>query len=152
MMSDRKQRTPPLGRDEYETLAAFRYALRRFLTFSEAAAADVGLASQQYQALLAIKGSGRDSMTIRELARQLLIKHNSAVGLVDRLENAGLVTRRVAPEDRRKVNLRLTARGVRVLERLAATHRVELRRIGPRLGRYFLYFSLPPGKGTPPTG
>ena len=120
-MRHKKEERRPLDPCEYEVLAAFRYTLRRFLTFSEAAAAEVGLASQQYQALLAIKGSGHEAITIRELARQLLIKHNSAVGLVDRLEDAGLVTRRVAPEDRRKVNLRLTARGIRVLERLAAT-------------------------------
>jgi DNA-binding MarR family transcriptional regulator len=151
MISDRKGERRSLERVEYETLAAFRYTLRRFLSFSEAAAADVGLASQQYQALLAIKGSGRDVMTIRELARQLLIKHNSAVGLVDRLEDAGLVTRGVAPEDRRKVNLRLTPRGMRVLERLAATHRAELRRIGPRLGRFFIYFSHEPGEEPPPS-
>lgn len=150
MMSERKSGRASLGQEEYETLAAFRYTLRRFLTFSEAAAAEVGLASQQYQALLAIKGSGREAITIRELARQLLIKHNSAVGLVDRLEDAGLVTRRVAPEDRRKVNLRLTARGIRVLERLAVTHRAELRRIGPRLGRFFIYFSQLPGEGSSP--
>ena len=137
MMSDRKQRTPPLGRDEYETLAAFRYALRRFLTFSEAAAADVGLASQQYQALLAIKGSGRDSMTIRELARQLLIKHNSAVGLVDRLARNELIVRETSAVDRRRVELHLSPRGRRVLARLAAMQRRELQRIGPIMKRFF---------------
>ena len=142
----------PVSKAEYETLAAFRYALRRFLTFSEAAAADVGLASQQYQALLAIKGSGRDSMTIRELARQLLIKHNSAVGLVDRLENARLVTSRVAPEDRRKVNLRLTRKGARVFEQLVAVHRDELRRIGPKLSEFLDYFSQHPAHATARAG
>jgi len=132
----------PLAPAEYEALAAFRYALRHFLSFSETAAAEVGLASQQYQALLAIRGaSGRDSVTINELAKLLLIKHNSAVGLVDRLESEGLVRRSVAPEDRRKVNVRLTRKGVRVFERLATAHRDELRRIGPELTEFFVYFS-----------
>jgi DNA-binding MarR family transcriptional regulator len=127
---------------EYEALAAFRHALRHFLSFSEAAAAEMGLAAQQYQALLAIKGTpGRDAVTINELAGLLLIKHNSAVGLVDRLESEGLVKRSIAPEDRRKVNVRLTRKGARVFERLAAVHRDELRRIGPKLGEFLKYFS-----------
>ena len=131
-----------LGAAEYEVLAAFRYTLRHFLSFSEAAAAELGLASQQYQALLAIKGTPeRDSVTINDLAKLLLIKHNSAVGLVDRLESEGLVRRSIAREDRRKVNVRLTRKGVRVLERLAAVHRAELRRIGPKLAEFFVYFS-----------
>jgi DNA-binding MarR family transcriptional regulator len=41
---------------EYEMLASFRHALRRFLSFSEEAARVVGLTPQQHQALLAIKG------------------------------------------------------------------------------------------------
>ena len=49
------------------------------------------------------------------------IKHNSAVGLVDR----------------RKVELRLSPRGRRVLARLAAMHRGELQRIGPIMKRFF---------------
>lgn len=141
----------PLAPVEYEVLAAFRYTLRHFLSFSEAAAAEVGLASQQYQALLAIRGTpGRDSVTINELAKLLLIKHNSAVGLVDRLELEGLVRRSVAPEDRRKVNVRLTRKGVRVFERLAAVHRDELRRIGPRLAEFFVYFSEKTPRGRRP--
>ena len=108
----------------------------------------MGLAAQQYQALLAIKGSpGHNAVTINELAKLLLIKHNSAVGLVDRLEAEGLVKRSTDPSDRRKVNLRLTAKGTRIFEQLAAAHRDELRRIGPRLGEFLKYFSQqPPGE------
>ncbi len=140
----------PLDASEYEVLAAFRYTLRHFLSFSEMAAAEVGLAAQQYQALLAIKGCpGRNALTINELANLLLIKHNSAVGLVDRLESEGLVRRSIALEDRRKVNVRLTRKGVRVFERLAAVHRDELRRIGPRLGEFLEYFSQQTRRAAP---
>jgi DNA-binding MarR family transcriptional regulator len=84
-------------------------------------------------------------VTINELASLLLIKHNSAVGLVDRLESEGLVKRSIAPEDRRKVNVRLTRKGVRVFERLAVAHRDELQRIGPKLSEFLEYFSQPAG-------
>jgi DNA-binding MarR family transcriptional regulator len=70
-------------------------------------------------------------MTINDLARDLLIKHNSAVGLVDRLVARGLLMRERIPEDRRKVQLRLSRGGEKVLRSLAAVHRQELQRIGP---------------------
>ncbi len=139
-----------LGKSDYEMLAAFRYTLRRFLSFSEAAARAIGLASQQYQALLAVKGCpGRESITINELAQQLLIKHNSAVGLVNRLEAEGLVRRQPAPADRRKVEIALTAKGTRALQRLAVTHHAELSRIGPQLRDFLEYVSPPLGTQTP---
>lgn len=129
-------------------LAEFRFALRHFLSFSEAEAAEVGLAPQQYQALLAVTGLsvGDAGVTINALARTLLIKHNSAVGLVDRLEDEGLIVRRTDATDRRKVNLHLTARGGRVFAKLAKAHRAELNRIGPQLADYLAYFAKAPGK------
>jgi DNA-binding MarR family transcriptional regulator len=133
----------PLGKSDYEKLAAFRHTLRRFLSFSEAAAREIGLASQQYQALLAVRGfPGRDAITVNELAQRLLIKHNSAVGLVNRLEAEGLVRRQAAVGDRRKVEVVLTSRGTLAFERLAATHHAELARIGPEL-REFLEYVTP---------
>lgn len=124
----------PLDDDDYATLAAFRYALRKFLNFSEVAAEKVGLSGQHYQAMLVVRAVPESrQMTINELARQLLIKHNSAVGLVDRLVEQGLLMRKASREDRRKVELRLTAKGSRVLERLADMHRNELAHSGPQL-------------------
>jgi DNA-binding MarR family transcriptional regulator len=125
----------PVTQSEYQALAAFRHAIRQFLRFSEAAAEAVGLTPRQYQALLAIKGVPPGQRpTIGDLAGQLQVHHHSAVGLVDRLVAHGLVVRRAAPEDRRRVQLALTARGERMLRRLATAHRAELRQIGPRLG------------------
>jgi DNA-binding MarR family transcriptional regulator len=119
---------------DYETLAAFRYALRRFLRFSEEGAQSVGLTPQQHQALLAIMGfPGRASITMGELAERLQIRHHSAVGLVDRLASQGLVTRVQAPADKRQVLLSLTDDGASLLERLSLIHRDELRRLRPEL-------------------
>ncbi len=78
----KKKASARVTKAEYEALAAFRYNLRQFLSFSESAAASAGLTPRQYQAFLAIKGfPGRDSVTIGELAEQLQIAHHSAVGL-----------------------------------------------------------------------
>ncbi len=123
-----------VSKTDYETLAAFRHALRQFLHFSEEAAGKVSLTPHQHQALLAIKGyPGRDYVTIGELAERLQIRHHSAVGLVDRLEVQNLVARRAAEIDRRQVYVTVTPHGLTLLERLSATHRAELQRIGPRL-------------------
>jgi DNA-binding MarR family transcriptional regulator len=119
-------------KSDYEALAAWRYELRRFLHFSEEAAAAEGLSPQQHQALLAIKGfPRRECITIGELAEKLQVKHHSAVGLVDRLVADKLVEREPSAEDRRKVLVTVTPRGQRILSKLTTVHRQELRRIGP---------------------
>ncbi len=124
----------PFSKEDYETLAEFRYALRCFLHFSEDAAESVGLTFQQHQALLFIIGyPGREQVTIGELAERLQVRHHSAVGLVDRLEEQGLVERVHHDEDRRQVFIRLTDKGVGVLRSLASKHREELRHVGPQL-------------------
>ena len=134
MSQDDRWHRAKLDSHEYELLAAFRYALRSFMHFSESAAEGVGLTAQHYQAMLVVRGCLEDQrVTINGLAQQLLIRHNSAVGLVNRLHKQGLMMREPSPHDGRKVYLRLTGKGERVLERLASVHREELRRIGPQL-------------------
>lgn len=126
--------TLPLSKEDYEMLAAFRYALRRFMRFSERAAQASGITPQQHQALLALKGfPGREQVTVSELAEWLQLRHHSTVELVNRLELQGLVIRTPAIEDRRQVNLSLTAQGEEMLAGLSAVHHAELRQIGPEL-------------------
>lgn len=119
---------------EYETLAAFRHALRQFLRFSEEAAHAAGLTPAKHQALLAIKGfPGRDRVTIGELAERLQVRHHSAVGLADRLVTEGFAAREHDQLDRRRVFLALTARGEAVIEKLSVAHKEELRHLSPRI-------------------
>ena len=136
MLLRKAERRYNLHTADYARLAAFRQGLREFLRFSEEAAERVGLLTQHYQAMLILRACPEGlTVSINDLARQLLIKHNSAVGLVDRLVKEGLVRRTVSATDRRKVELQLSARGRQVLAKLAATHRSELERIGPELKR-----------------
>jgi DNA-binding MarR family transcriptional regulator len=138
----RAERRFELTTRDYAQLASFRHELRGFLRFSESAAGQEGLTSQHYQAMLILRGwPERQPISINELAQQLLIKHNSAVGLVDRLVSKDLVVREHSAVDRRKVELRLSTQGRRVLARLASMHRGELRRIGPVMKRFFAELS-----------
>ena len=138
MQLKRAEKQFKLTTDDYAELAAFRRALREFMRFSEEAAAQVGLTSRHYQAMLILRAcpDGR-RVSINDLAQELLIKHNSAVGLVDRLAQEKLVARGSSSDDRRKVELHLTGRGRQVLATLAEMHRRELQRIGPNLKRFF---------------
>ena len=146
MQLKRAEKRFKLATRDYAQLAAFRHALRGFLRFSEAAAAKAGLTSQHYQAMLILRACPEEgSVTIIDLAQQLMIKHNSAVGLVDRLAQEELVVRVRSSGDRRKVELRLTGRGRRVLAKLAAMHADELQRVGPILKRFFAQLSRPDG-------
>jgi DNA-binding MarR family transcriptional regulator len=115
--------TPPveMTQADYEALALFRYEMRRFMGFSKEFLDAEGVSSVQYQAMLAIKARAQP-MTIGELAKELFIKIQTAVELVDRLQDAGLVERSHSPEDRRRILLSLTAKAEDILPRLAAGH------------------------------
>lgn len=122
-----------LSQSDYETLAAFRYELRRFLQFSEQAAKSVGLTPQQHQALLAIRAAPTGALAIGELAEQLFVQPHSASELADRLIALDLLRREVAQDDRRRTCLRLTAMATERLDRMSTAHRAEVIRIRPTL-------------------
>ena len=120
--------------EDYRALAGFRAELRRFFAFSATAAAEAGIAPQQYQVLLAIKGHpGEGAPSITDLAGQLLVQQHTAVELAKRLETAGLVERRSDPRDRRVVLLSLTDQAEALLAGLAAVHLAELRHSAPAM-------------------
>ena len=138
MTAEEKVVSRRVTKKEYEKLAAFRFNLRQFLRFSEMAARSVGLTSQQHQALLSIKGFPDGKViTIGQLAEQLQVAHHTAVELVDRLTLQDLVLREGSAVDRRHVHVKLTDRGVEILEALTWVHREELRRLSRRLNSLF---------------
>jgi DNA-binding MarR family transcriptional regulator len=119
---------------DYEDLLTLRTGMRRFLRWSEQQAEENGLTPAQHQLLLAIRGhSDRRGPTIGEVADYLLLRHHSAVGLIDRADAAGLVERVRDPDDHRVVRLQLTAMGTKRLEALSAQHLEELQRLALKL-------------------
>lgn len=117
-----------LTKKDFESLSEFRYQMRRFERFSERAAQGEGLTPQQYLVLLHIKGvPGRDWASVGEIAERLQLQPHGAVALVTRCEAQGLVARRPSEIDRRQVEVHLRPEGEKLLERLAALHRAELR-------------------------
>jgi len=116
---------------DYRRLLAFRDGLRRFQRWSEQQAKRAGITPAQHQLLLAVRGHD-GSPSIGDVADHLLLRHHSAVELVDRAERAGLVARSGEDGDQRVVRVELTAEGRRRLRSLSAAHLEELSRIRPR--------------------
>ena len=126
-------RTPKVDPVLLRRLARFRYALRRFLRFSEQAARAAGVTPQQHQLLLGVAGyTGRGWATVGEIAEFLQERHNAVVGLVERAARSGLVRKSPGESDRRVVRVQLTPRGEALLGRLSAAHRQEAARLRTR--------------------
>lgn len=122
------------GTPDYPALLAFRTALRRFNHWSEQRAAEVGLTHMQHQLLLAIKGhEDPRGPTIGDAADYLLLRHHSAVELVNRAQAADLVVREKDADDARVVRLRLTPTGDKRIYQLTQLHIDELSQLEPLL-------------------
>ena len=132
----------PLDED-YRRLLEFRTGVRQFLRWSEAEAARHGLTPTQHQLLLAVRGHDhRRGPTIGDVAERLLLRHHSAVELVDRAEAAGLVKRVSDPDDRRLVRLALTPKGEKKLAPITLQTLEQLDRIGVSLPGRWKRFEL----------
>ncbi len=122
------------GDEDYRRLLELRTGLRRFLRWSEQHALDAGLTPAQHQLLLAIRGHpDLRGPTVGDIAGYLLLRHHSAVGLVDRAEAAGLIERGQDADNGSVVRLRLTDLGARQLEALSALHLEELAHLAPTM-------------------
>jgi len=129
---------------DYEALAQFRFQLRRFLSFSETAARNAGLTSQQHQALLAIKGfSSAEPLSVGELAELLLVRHHTAVELVDRMTRLRLLERIADEDDSRRILVKLTKKGEQKLRMLSTIHLQELQTASATLTKILQSFRRP---------
>jgi DNA-binding MarR family transcriptional regulator len=137
-----------LSLDDYQALAEFRYQLRRFLRFSEQEARAAGIEPQQHQMLLAIKGlPPQSTASVGELAERLQLQHHSAVELINRMVERGLLERRRDTADQRRVLVELTERGDDLLRKLSLLHRMELRSMAPALVESLTALASQPGSG-----
>jgi DNA-binding MarR family transcriptional regulator len=118
---------------DYAQLLDLRDELRRFIRWSEEQARAAGLTPAQHQLLLAVRGHRGGDPTVGDIAGHLLLRHHSAVELVNRATAADLVQRSIDADDHRVVRVRLTAHGEALLADLAAAHLDELEGLRARL-------------------
>ncbi len=123
-----------LTQSDFEHLLELRTGLRRFLRWSEDQARAAGLTPAKHQLLLAVRGHPDPAgPTIGELADYLVLRHHSAVGLVDRAVADGLVRRGPDPDNKSVVRVTLTEAGATKLEMLAEAHLEELAHLAPTM-------------------
>ncbi len=78
---------------------------------------EYGLTPSQYNILRILRGEGAP-LPCLEIAQRTITVVPGITGLIDRLEDAGLVSRQRSEEDRRVVNVSITQAGLDVLSRL----------------------------------
>jgi DNA-binding MarR family transcriptional regulator len=123
-----------LDQSDFEHLLELRTGLRRFLRWSEQRAAAAGITPGQHQLMLAIKGHANPAgPTIGDVAGYLVLRHHSAVGLVDRAASAGLVQRNQDHDSNSVVRLSLTEAGIEKLDSLSEAHLEELKQLAPAM-------------------
>lgn len=88
------------------------------------AAAEQPVTLPQFRLLIMLDGHGETNLVT--LADQLTVNSSTALRMVDRLCDRGLVSRRVNPDSRREVLLRLTDVGQRIVEEVTARRREEI--------------------------
>jgi DNA-binding MarR family transcriptional regulator len=116
-----------LGNLDYRHQADFRYALRRFVRFSELQARKVGITPQQHLLLLMVRGhESYPAVSIGDIAERLQIEHHSASLLVERTVRRGLLNRETDGYDRRRVLVSLTPEGKNLLDQVTLANRKEL--------------------------
>ncbi len=122
-----------LEQSDFEHLLELRTGLRRFIRWSDHQAQAAGLTPAKHQLLLAVKGHPDASgPTIGDVADYLVLRHHSAVGLIDRAVEDGLVKRN---RDHSKgiVRVTLTRAGDDKLAALAEAHVEEIAHLAPAM-------------------
>lgn len=119
---------PVDGGEQEAVLNLFRTSNRIELRFARLFAQH-SLTTSQYNILRILRSEGKP-MPCLEIAERTVVKVPGITGLIDRLESAGLVLRKRSDEDRRVVNVEITAAGKKVLGELddpiAALHQQVL--------------------------
>jgi DNA-binding MarR family transcriptional regulator len=123
-----------LSQEDFTHLLELRTGLRRFLRWSEHQARAAGLTPAKHQLLLAVRGHPNPAgPTIGEIADYLVLRHHSAVGLIDRAVADGLVERNADPRNKSVVRVTLTSAGTAKLEELAEAHIDEIAHLAPTM-------------------
>ena len=94
-----------------------------------------GITLQQFNVLRILRGSHPKPLPTLEIADRMIERAPGITRLIDRLENAGLVSRKRCPEDRRVVHCAITEAGVEMLAQSVPTAREAGRRLSSRLSQ-----------------
>jgi len=113
----------------FHIIKSVRIDLDRWLRKTNA-----GITAPQFGLLRAI-GHAKHPLSFNELARHMTLRPPSILPSVDSLEKEGYLRRHENPEDRRKIELIITAKGKKLLARVMGSgHTDSLRRALKKMG------------------
>ncbi|HEU4631756.1 MAG TPA: MarR family transcriptional regulator [Gemmatimonadaceae bacterium] len=130
LRTDLRQRKPFASPEQEAYLNIVRTGTRLVDAF-EQLLKPYGISGAQYNVLRILRGAEPAGLCRNELRDRLLTRMPDVTRLLDRMEDAGLVTRARDAADRRLVTTRITAQGRRLVDELDAVTTGEHRR---RLG------------------
>lgn len=82
-----------------------------------------GLQGESFDVLASLRRSGRPyQLSPTQLYKEMMLTSGAMTNRIDRLEEAGLVSRRADPQDRRGTLVRLTANGKALIDAAATKH------------------------------
>lgn len=74
-----------------------------------------GISWQQFNILRILRGMHPEPATVKLLTERMIDKMSNASRLVEKLKQKGLVYRNECPEDRRRVNVGITEKGLQIV-------------------------------------
>jgi DNA-binding MarR family transcriptional regulator len=77
-----------------------------------------GISPEQYNVLRILKGQNGNPITVSSIQDRMLNKMSNASRLVEKLKQKEMVLREECPQDRRQVDVRITAKGMDVLQQI----------------------------------
>lgn len=87
-----------------------------------------GLSGPQYNILRILRGARPDGLRCSEIAARMVTRDPDITRLLDRMEQAGFISRSRGLEDRRVISARITAKGLELIDGLDEPLRELLRR------------------------
>src|SRR5262245_24270756 len=109
----------PFASPEQEAMLAVRMVAARILgPWERFLKTEADLTASQYNVLRILRGSHPDALTAGEIGERSIARDPDITRLVDRLDARGLVKRARSEEDRRVVEVQITAKGLELLRGL----------------------------------
>lgn len=80
-----------------------------------------GISPQQYNVLRILRGSKHTTLKLTEIAERMIDRNSNATRLVEKLRQKNFLEREACPNDRRQVAIKITDKGLRILDEIDKT-------------------------------
>ena len=102
------------------TMRELARTYQAFSSYSDGHIRELGLTSPQFDVLATLGGT--EGMSMKDLAAATLVTKGTLTGIIDRLEQKGLLRREVPPENRRSFTIVLTDAGEALFQKVFPEH------------------------------